>query len=579
MEKILIKVDTGKKTPFEDGLFGVNAEITRKGYFGGLSAQMLNNRKFFAGVDAPSGWVCSDFEYVCDKKEQSLCESSYVVLKNGVMSQKSDVIDLCENAEYEASVWVKALSENAEITFGAAGCEKTFSLRKDGEKFKKLSFIITKTKADTFIIRAKGDVAVFEASLMPADNFYGMRRDVTEALRYLSPSAVRFPGGCAADHFDWRQSLKAPEYRKPADGAEKGFLFSDTYGQDCLDVGINEFMMLCKKLGAEPEYTVSLLLSDGKDAKELVEYCNGGEDTEYGALRQSLGFDAFNVKLWYIGNEAYFFGHEYRTDGALAAKRSDELIAAMKKADPEVIPVIGLTWAKDFQKWNYDFVSALDSEVEYVSFHDYIGILPDPTQGHNGMATEKMLERNFSDGVSMGLDFYKDHLYKDKFDKINVCADEWNYSWGQSSNNALFFSNALQFHFFAKSGEKYHVRRAEFFMPVNEGMITVNGDGCKIESSGEMFRLMRGHFGGMITGCTVCGALDVLCTEHGKELYMSVINRTSDEYEIEVDGYTVRECRQIETEKYSFDCNDFNITDNKTLKGHSVSYYRLSPRL
>ena len=75
MKKAIIKVDTSKKTPFENGLFGVNAEITRKGFFGGLSAQMLNNRKFFAGGGAPSGWECSGFEYVKDRREESLCKT------------------------------------------------------------------------------------------------------------------------------------------------------------------------------------------------------------------------------------------------------------------------------------------------------------------------------------------------------------------------------------------------------------------------------------------------------------------------------------------------------------------------
>ena len=406
-----------------------------------------------------------------------------------------------------------------------------------------------------------------------------MRRDVIDALKYISPSSLRFPGGCAADHFDWKQSLKAPEFRVPAHGGDKWFLFRDTYNQDCLDIGINEFMMLCKELGAEPEYTVSLLLSDGEDAADIVEYCNGDTDTKYGALRQRIGFDKFNVKLWYIGNEAYFFGREYQKDGALAAKRTDYLIAAMKKADPSIVPIVGLTWAKDFQIWNYDFVAACESEYEYVSFHDYIGILPDPTQGHNGMATAEMLESNLQNGESYGLEFYKNGLYPDRFDKIKVCADEWNYSWGQDSNNALFFSNALQFHFFAKSGEKYHIERAAFFMPVNEGMITVKGAECKIESTGEFFHFMKGHKDGVICACDTDDPLDVLCTRHGKKLFMSVINRHAEPQKISVDGYEIASVTQIAVKDYGFDSNDFEIIHGgDTLYGHSVMFMTLTKK-
>ena len=52
--------DTG--VSFQDMLFGLNAEITRRGFFGGLSAQMLNNRKLYAGDDAPVGWECLNCE-------------------------------------------------------------------------------------------------------------------------------------------------------------------------------------------------------------------------------------------------------------------------------------------------------------------------------------------------------------------------------------------------------------------------------------------------------------------------------------------------------------------------------------
>lgn len=67
----------------EDGLFGVNAEITRKGYFGGLSAEMLNNRKFLMGERGVDGWTCTKAERITDRPQESLCNSNFVVLKDG----------------------------------------------------------------------------------------------------------------------------------------------------------------------------------------------------------------------------------------------------------------------------------------------------------------------------------------------------------------------------------------------------------------------------------------------------------------------------------------------------------------
>lgn len=565
---------------FEDGIFGVNAEITRKGFFGGLCAQMLNNHKLLMGCDGVDGWVCENFERVTDRPHESLCGSGFVILKDGGrMAQTADPITLTAERSYEARVWVKALTTTATVTFGVEGSTRTVAIEADGTPYRELSFVFegVAVETGTFAVQVTGEVTVFEVSLMPTDHFYGMRRDVIEAIRALAPTSIRFPGGCAADHFDWKESLKAPEFRRPNDGSSKWFLFRDSYNQDCLDIGLNEFMMLCREVGAEPEFTVSLILSDGEDARRLVEYCNGGVDTEYGAKRQALGFDAFDIHLWYVGNEAYFFGGEFQAAVA-AANRTDELIVAMKQADPTIAVAIGLTWGYNYRDWARTFMETLRSSFEYVSYHDYIGILPDATQGHNGMATCEILEDNFADGECFGLNFYRNELYKDCFDSIRICVDEWNYSWGQDSSNALFFSNALQFHFLAKGKESYHIDRAEFFMPVNEGMILATPTGCNIESSGELFRLMAHHRGGRVIPCdTDNGDLDVLCTNHDGTLFVSVVNRRGGTVALDIPGYDVTDLTEIRTGEYSFESNDYAVEHptEAVVHGHSVLFFRL----
>ena len=191
------------------------------------------------------------------------------------------------------------------------------------------------------------------------------------------------------------------------------------------------------------------------------------------------------------------------------------------------------------------------------------------------MATLEILEDNFKDGTCFGLNFYRDKLFAGDFDKARICVDEWNYSWGKDSSNALFFSNALQFHFLAKSKEKFHIDRAEFFMPINEGMITVKGSSCKIESTGEMFRLMAGHKGGRVIECeTGNGELDILCTDHGDYLYISAVNRSGEPRELQIDGYNITDCVEIKTGEYSFDNNDYEIlkANEPVVHGHSVLF-------
>ena len=568
---------------FEDGLFGINVEITRTGFFGGLSAEMLNNRKLLMGTDGVDGWNCSKIQRVTDRPEESLCNSNFVVLKNGgSMRQRSEVIALQEGRAYEAKVWVKAYSDTAEITFGVSGMEKTFTVTSDDDPYKVLSFTFTGKDVEngTFAVSAKGEAAVYEVSLMPTDHFYGMRLDVIESLRALAPTSIRYPGGCAADHFDWKESLKAPELRTPADGTSKSwFLFRDTYNQDPLDIGINEFMMLCREIGAEPEFTVSILLSDGEDARNLIEYCNGSADTEYGAIRQSLGYDAFHIKTWYVGNEAYYFGGKYQSDGVAAAVRTSEIVNAMRTVDPDIDVVLGVVADSNLQKWSYDYIANLTCTYEMISYHRYNGSAPNAEP--DGKTACDNLESSFKNDTDAGLEFYKNQLFKDTFDTTQICVDEWNFCWGSSSNNALLFSNALEFHFFARTAEKYHIRDARFFMPINEGMITVTGTESKIESSGEMFRLMAGHRNGTIIECTSDAAdLDILCTEHDGYLFVSIVNRGGTPYCLHMDGYEISDCTEIRANEFSFFSNDYEILTgyDAMVSGHSVLFVRLTPK-
>ena len=565
----------GEAYGFKNGLFGVNAEVTRTGFFGGLSAQMLNNRKFFAGGDLPAGWECENAEFI-NNKNDSPCKSRYVRLSGGSIKQTSSVIALREGGKYEAKALVRAVG-GAKLTFGVRGREQTFEINDGGEKYKELSFTFTGAETDNgaFSLSVEGIADVFAVSLMPADNFYGMRRDVVEALRYIAPTSLRFPGGCCADHFDWKECLKAPDLRAPFDGSEKGFMLRDTYHQECADISFNEFIMLCREIGAVPEFTVSVILSDGEDARRLVEYCNGSPDTEYGAKRAALGFtEPFNVKYFYVGNEIYYFGYEYQRDGVKAAKRTNGIVNAMRSADPDICVVVGVVADNGLRKWSEDYVRSLDCKYDAVSYHRYCGAKPEAPDAES--VSRDGVEGIFADGFDAGLDYIQNGLFKDADMPVNV--DEWNFSWGCDANSVMYLCNALEFHFLAKSAEKYGVTDARYFMPVNEGMITVRGKECRVECTGEVFRLLHGHKDGTVVSCgTDNKDLDVLCTRHGEELFMSVINRRSGEYKIKVNGYKVKECTQITLDGYSWNDSGFEIKryDIPAVTGHGMAFLKL----
>ena len=106
-------------------------------------------------------------------------------------------------------------------------------------------------------------------------------------------------------------------------------------------------------------------------------------------------------------------------------------------------------------------------------------------------------------------------------------------------------------------------------------MILVKGNECRMESTGELFRLMAGHRGGTVIPCTAdTPELDLLCTAHDGYLFLSAVNRSAAPKLLRAEGYTLSDCTEIEVREYSFESNDFAVREGKdaTVSGHSILF-------
>ena len=74
----------------------------------------------------------------------------------------------------------------------------------------------------------------------------GFRRDVLDVLRALPVPLLRWPGGCYADHYHWRDGIGAPGARPRRLGMSCGLTVEDDNG-----LGTHEFLQLCALIGAE----------------------------------------------------------------------------------------------------------------------------------------------------------------------------------------------------------------------------------------------------------------------------------------------------------------------------------------
>ncbi|MDE6608085.1 MAG: hypothetical protein K2K54_10075, partial [Lachnospiraceae bacterium] len=249
-------------------------------------------------------------------------------------------------------------------------------------------------------------------SMMPADTYKELpiRKDIGEFMEALNPSFLRFPGGCVIEGrdeesiYNWKDSI-GNGLTFTVNGEEvTGDVAARPQGQDIWSgtkidpyyttygIGFYEYFELCEAFDClpvpvlnagmtcqvqSPRYIVYPLNSDEfkqyvQDALDLVEFCRGGADTTWGAVRIAMGHEApFTLKYIGIGNEQWqseYHAHYEKFVEAFenAAKENPELYG-----DIELIVANG-TASGSTEGWSYiedypDSITTLVDEHYYES--------------------------------------------------------------------------------------------------------------------------------------------------------------------------------------------------------------------
>ena len=150
-------------------------------------------------------------------------------------------------------------------------------------------------------------IYVGQASDIPNTN--GMRNDVVSALKALHVPVLRWPGGCFADTYHWRDGIGPKENRKTIVNTNWGGVTEDN------SFGTHEFMELCRQIGCEAYFSGNVGSGTVQEFSDWVEYCNMGGISPMASERRANGQDEpFNVKYWGIGNEAWGCGGSMRAE-------------------------------------------------------------------------------------------------------------------------------------------------------------------------------------------------------------------------------------------------------------------------
>lgn len=350
---------------------GLFFEDINYGLDGGLHAEMLENRSFefldargfndnyYQNFDGGYGWDAYPMEgngaVLSIKTENPLNQvnTHYLEFTSsesqlGFSNKAYDGICMKKDMKYTVSFYARANSFNGNIRIMAVKDEEAMAsvVMKEGigTEWKKYEIELTSKESfsyGTFIIEltTPGTVCFDFISMIPEDAVLGLfRKDLVDLLKDISPSFLRFPGGCVIEgndldnRYQWKKSIGKPEERKAnwnrwaVHGNNEGNNFTSEFNHynQTLGIGYYEYFLLCEYIGAKAlpvinvglacQYQSSELVpcdSEGfeeyiQDAIDLIEFANGPCDKGWGKLRAQMGHpEPFHMELLGIGNEQW----------------------------------------------------------------------------------------------------------------------------------------------------------------------------------------------------------------------------------------------------------------------------------
>lgn len=548
-----VMVDVTKKLkPANELLYSQFIEHLGRCIYGGIWAEMLEDRKFYYDFDRKPAWrpivrgaetqdppfdvlIGSPWEVVGEASQMKKVKSAWrhdpvlelSAVSGGPVGLKQSRLGTVAGRGLDVALSVKGKGVFDVWVETSEGRTST-TLTVDHQEFDRGTLkLMPKGDSDdaTFGFELKsGSVQVAAASVMPENNVNGFRADTLALLKELDAPMYRWPGGNFVSGYEWRDGIgdpdKRPTFRNPA-----------WSGIDTNDVGTHEFIEFCRLIDTEPLIVANTGFGDPYSAGLWVEYCNGAATTPQGQIRARNGQrEPFDIKWWGVGNEMFgTWQLGYMAVNQYAIKH-EWTVDRMLRVDPD-LTLIGV--GEQGNNFSVEMLRRTRDTMDYLSEHLYCQNRDD-VRDHVRQMIDKI--RVISDKHRA----YRKALPNVAEDPIMVSLDEWNYWYGPHLYGELGTAYSLKdalgiaagLHQLYRDSDVYEI--AMYAQTVNViGCIKTTKTDAWMETTGKVLALYRKEMGSVpldienpwdVTGVDVLASL----SEDGKFLTVSVVNTTSE---------------------------------------------------
>ena len=331
-------------------------------------------------------------------------------------------------------------------------------------------------------------------------NKNGIRSDVAEALRQIRVPVLRWPGGCFADEYHWKDGIGPLENRKRMINTHWGGVVEDN------SFGTHEFLELCAQIGCEPYINGNVGSGTVQEMSEWVEYMTFDGVSPTAELRRRNGKEKpWNIKYFGVGNENWGCGGNMRP--SYYADLYRQFQTYLRNYGKNRLYKIACGPSVDDYEWTKTVMEIAGNYMDGLSLHHYT--VPG-TWKNKGSATQFSEEEYFT---SLEKALFMEELIQNhteimnRYDpehRVGLIVDEWGawYDVEPGTNPGFLYQQntmrdaiiaALNLNIFNKHSDR--VRMANIAQTVNvlQSVILTEGDKMVKTPTYYVFDLYKDH--------------------------------------------------------------------------------------
>ncbi len=335
----------------------------------------------------------------------------------------------------------------------------------------------------------------------PIPNTRGYRNDVLAALRRLSVPQIRWPGGCFADEYHWRDGIGPREKRPSMYNSHWGGVVENNA------FGTHEFLDFCELIGAEPYVCLNVGSGTVQEAMEWVEYMTSPADSPMANLRRANGRDKpWKVPYLAVGNESWGCGGNMRPEFCADNFRRYNTFVKNYASDEYRIQRIACGPNSGDYNWTEVMMAMAARQMDGLALHYYT--VPTGDWKRKGPATGFGEDQYFSalkNTLKME-EFVTRHLaVMDRFDpqkKVGLVVDEWGvWTSPEPGTNPGFLQQqnslrdaliaALNLHIFQAHADRVTMANIAQMVNVLQAMILTDGDKMVLTPTYHVFEMYK----------------------------------------------------------------------------------------